>query len=58
MSRNPCIVSIFRSNVDPATVGLQKSVVEKFNVNKYRHYQFQLELPHGDLISNFSHLHS
>lgn len=53
MSRNPCIVSIFRSNVDPATVGLQKSVVEKFNVNKYRHYQFQLELPHGVAIDYF-----
>lgn len=51
--RNPCIVSIFRKNVDPKTVGLQKSVVEKFNPKGYKHYQFQLELPHGVAIDYF-----
>ena len=52
-TRNPCIVSIFRKNVDPYTVGLQKSVVEKFNPKKIKHYQFQLELPHGVAIDYF-----
>lgn len=51
--RNPCIVSIFRKNVDMKTVGLQKSVVEKFNPKGIKHYQFQLELPHGVAIDYF-----
>ena len=35
---NACIVSFFMNNVDQKTVGLQKSVVEKYNVSKYPHY--------------------
>jgi len=50
---NPCIVSIFQDNIDMKTVGLQKSVVEKFNPNKYRHYQFKLNMPHGVAIDYF-----
>jgi len=51
--RNPCIISIFRKNIDKHTVGLQRSVVEKFNPKKYKHYQFELELPHGVAIDYF-----
>ena len=50
---NPCVISIFRKNVDKKTVGLQKSVVEKFNPKGYKHYQFELELPHGVAIDYF-----
>src|SRR5210317_103062 len=51
--RSPCIVSIFRKKIDKHTVGLQRSVVEKFNPKKYKHYQFELELPHGVAIDYF-----
>ena len=51
--RNPCIVSFFMDNIDMKTVGLQRSVVEKFNKNKIPHYQFKVQMPHGVAIDYF-----
>jgi hypothetical protein len=50
--RTPCIVSIFRKNIDINTVQLQAQVVNKFAPN-IKHYQFQLEMPHGVAIDYF-----
>jgi len=50
---NPCIVSFFMNNVDMKTVGLQRSVVEKFNRSHVPHYQINTTLPHGVAIDYF-----
>lgn len=44
---NPCIVSFFMDNVDMKTVGLQKSVVEKYNKSKVKHYIIKVDVPPG-----------
>jgi hypothetical protein len=44
---NPCIASIFMSNVDKNTVILQKKVVEKFNKSQIQHYQVLTEANPG-----------
>lgn len=41
------------SNISPKTVELQKSVVEKYNKNKYPHYIMQTNAPHGVSIDYF-----
>lgn len=50
---NPCIVSFFMNNIDMKTVGLQRSVVEKFNRSGVKHYQIQVNLPHGVAMDYF-----
>lgn len=50
MKHNACIVSFFMNNVNPKTAGLQKSVVEKFNVSKYPHYLMQTNLMPGPMM--------
>lgn len=50
---NPCIVSFFMNNIDPKTVGLQRSVVQKFNRSGVKHYQIQVDMPHGVAIDYF-----
>lgn len=50
---NPCIVSFFMNNIDMKTVGLQRSVVEKFNRSGVKHYQIQVEMPHGVAMDYF-----
>lgn len=47
MPHNACIVSFFMDNINPKTVGLQKSVVEKYNKSKYPHHVFKINFPHG-----------
>lgn len=44
---NPCIASIFMKNIDQKLVGLQKQVVEKYNVSKIPHYHVYTEAPPG-----------
>jgi hypothetical protein len=41
------------NNIDMKTVGLQRSVVEKFNRSKVKHYQIQVDLPHGVAMDYF-----
>lgn len=43
---NPCIVSFYMKNISPKTVGLQKSVVEKYNPSKVPHYVYIVDVPH------------
>ena len=50
---NPCIVSFFMNNINMKTVGLQRSVVEKFNRSNVKHYQIQVGLPHGVAMDYF-----
>jgi hypothetical protein len=50
---NPCIVSFFMDNVDMKTVGLQRSVVEKFNRSHVKHYQINVNMEHGVAIDYF-----
>jgi len=50
---NACMVSFFMDNMDMKTVGLQKSVVDKFNVNKYPHYHIKTDMKHGASIDHF-----
>lgn len=50
---NPCIVSFFMANVDMKTVGLQRSVVQKFNRSGVKHYQIQVDIPHGVAMDYF-----
>lgn len=50
---NPCIVSFFMNNIDMKTVGLQKSVVEKYNKSKVHHYIIKVDVPHGIAIDYF-----
>lgn len=50
---NPCIVSFFMDNIDMKTVGLQKSVVEKFNKSKINHYIMKVNIPHPIAIDYF-----
>lgn len=50
---NPCIVSFFMNNINPKTVGLQRSVVEKFNRSGVKHYQIQVDMPHAVAIDYF-----
>lgn len=50
---NPCIVSFFMNNIDMKTVGLQRSVVQKFNRSGVKHYQIQVDMPHGVAIDYF-----
>ena len=47
MKHNACIVSFFMDNIDMKTVGLQKSVVEKYNKSKYPHQIMRTNAPHG-----------
>lgn len=47
---NPCIVTFYMDNIDPYTVGLQKSVVEKYNKSKVHHYIIKVAVPHGIAI--------
>lgn len=51
--RNPAIISFFMNNIDMKTVGIQKSVVEKFNKSKVPHYIFNVNMPHGVAIDYF-----
>lgn len=48
-----CIASFFMDNIDPKTVGLQKSVVEKYNKSKHHHYIMKVNMPHGVAIDYF-----
>lgn len=48
-----CIASFFMDNIDPKTVGLQKSVVEKYNKSKVHHYIMKVNCPHGIAIDYF-----
>lgn len=50
---NPCIVSFFMSNIDMKTVGLQRSVVQKYNRSGVKHYQIQVDMPHGVAMDYF-----
>lgn len=50
---NACIVSFFMDNVNMKTVGLQRSVVEKFNPNKIKHYTIKVDVPHGIAMDYF-----
>ena len=50
---NPCIVSFYMSNINMKTVGLQRSVVEKFNRSRVKHYQIQVDMPHGVAMDYF-----
>lgn len=50
---NPCIVSFFMDNINMKTVGLQKSVVEKFNKSKIPHYIIKVDVPHPIGIDYF-----
>jgi len=50
---NPCIISFYMDNVDMKTVGLQRSVVEKFNRSHIKHHQIKVDLPHGVAIDYF-----
>ena len=50
---NPCIVSFFMRNVGDKTVGLQRSVVEKFNRSHVKHYQIKIDMAHGVAIDYF-----
>jgi hypothetical protein len=50
---NPCIVSFFMSNIDPKTVELQRKVVAKYNRSGVRHYQIQVDMPHGVAMDYF-----
>lgn len=50
---NPCIVSFFMNNIDMKTVGLQKSVVEKYNKSKVHHYIIKVDVPHGIAMDYF-----
>lgn len=45
-AKNPCIVSFYMNNIDKKTVGLQRSVVEKYNKSKVKHYILKIEVPH------------
>lgn len=44
---NAAIITFFMKNIDMKTVGLQRSVVEKFNPQKYPHYSIDTTLRHG-----------
>jgi hypothetical protein len=44
---NACIVSFFMNNIDMKTVGLQRDVVEKYNISKVPHYSIQTDMRHG-----------
>ena len=50
---SPCIVSVFMDNISMKTVGLQKSVVEKFNVSKIPHYIIKVDVPHPVALDYF-----
>lgn len=50
---NPAIVSFFMENVSGKTVGLQRSVVEKFNRSHVKHYQIKVDMPHAAAIDYF-----
>ena len=50
---NACIVSFFMNNIDMETVGLQRSVVEKFNPNKIKHHSIKVDVPHGVAMDYF-----
>lgn len=50
---NPCIISLYQSNINQLTVDLQKRVVQKFNKSSISHYQLfesGLEAEHGLLM--------
>jgi hypothetical protein len=52
---NPCIVSLYQSNINKITVDLQKQVVDKFNASNIEHYQLfvpDLNADHGDYMSD------
>jgi len=53
VTHNACIVSFFMDNVDMKTVGLQKSVVDRYNVSKYPHYHIKTDMKHGASIDYF-----
>ena len=53
MKHNACIASFFMDNIDMKTVGLQKSVVEKYNKSKYPHHIIKVDMPHGVSIDYF-----
>jgi hypothetical protein len=50
---NACLVSFFMGNIDYKLVGLQRSVVEKYNPSKYHHYQIKVDIPHAVAIDYF-----
>lgn len=50
---NACIVSFFMNNIDMKTVGLQRSVVEKYNPNKIKHHSIKVDAPHGVAMDFF-----
>jgi len=50
---NACIVSFFMENINPKTLGLQRSVVEKFNKSKHQYYMFKIDVPHAVGIDYF-----
>lgn len=49
----PCIVSFFMDNIDMKTVGLQKSVVQKYNRSGVPHYSIKVNMPHGVAMDYF-----
>ena len=50
---NPCIVTFFMENVDMKTVGLQRSVIDKFNKSKVPLYCIKVDVPHAVAIDYF-----
>lgn len=50
---NPCIVSFFMNNIDRKTVDLQRQVVAKYNRSGVKHYQIQVDMPHGVAMDYF-----
>lgn len=52
-ANNPCIVSFYMDNINMKTVGLQKSVVEKYNKSKIKHYIMKIGVPHPVGIDYF-----
>src|ERR1035441_2433212 len=47
---NAAIVTFFMNNIDMRSVGLQRSVVEKYNKSKYPHYSIHTDMKHGASI--------
>jgi hypothetical protein len=44
---NACIITFFMNNIDMKSVGLQRSVVEKYNKSKHPHYSIHTDMKHG-----------
>src|ERR1017187_7198847 len=44
---NVCIITFFMNNIDMKSVGLQRSVVEKYNKSKHPHYSIHTDMKNG-----------